>query len=430
VAKILKFIIFIIIIIFPFGQLTKIPLGMAGVNLYLQDLVISLLVFFWLFWHLLIRKPFLKTPLSLPIFSFIGVTFFSLAVNFGYLGSLGFLGSLACFLYLFRWAIYAGLYFVIYELTRDTLLKLLSLAGLLVAILGLLQYSFYPNLRNLDYLGWDPHQNRLFGTFFDPGFTGIILVLTMMLLLCQDLHITRHPEFSSGSINKGILNQVQNDIGVVLVFLALLFTYSRSSYLALTGGMIVLAWLRKSVKYLIFPLLAFLFIGVNCFWFPSVSEGMKLERTSTIQARWENYKQSFKIIGDHPFFGVGFNTLRFVKKDYGFLENDWQEMHSGAGLDNSLLFVWATTGIVGLGVYLWMWWKTAQNSKLKAQSYNLKVKTKKNQRQRKNFNFCLLSSIIVLFIHSFFLNSLFYPWVMVWMWVLLGVNYHSLEEYK
>jgi len=252
----------------------------------------------------------------------------------------------------------------------------------------------------------------------------------MILLLYQDLHITRHPEFSSGSINKGILNQVQNDIGVVLVFLALLFTYSRSSYLALTGGMIVLAWLRKSVKYLIFPLLAFLFFGVNCFWFPSVSEGMKLERTSTIQARWENYKQSFKIIGDHPFFGVGFNTLRFVKKDYGFLENDWQEMHSGAGLDNSLLFVWATTGIVGLGVYLWMWWKTAQNSKLKAQSYNLKVKTKKNQRQRKNFNFCLLSSIIVLFIHSFFLNSLFYPWVMVWMWVLLGVNYHSLEEYK
>jgi len=43
--KLIKFFLVLILLLFPFGQLTRIHLGIAGVNLYLQDLVIGALFF-------------------------------------------------------------------------------------------------------------------------------------------------------------------------------------------------------------------------------------------------------------------------------------------------------------------------------------------------------------------------------------------------
>ena len=39
----------------------------------------------------------------------------------------------------------------------------------------------YPDLRNLWYLGWDPHYYRVFATLLDPNYVGILLVLTIFV---------------------------------------------------------------------------------------------------------------------------------------------------------------------------------------------------------------------------------------------------------
>lgn len=405
--EIFRFLIFIILVLFPFGQLTKIPLGIPGVSVYLQDLIVSLLFVLWIIYHFLKKKPFLKPFLMLPILVFIVAALLSLSINFWRLDLYKLFVS---FLYLARWSIYAGVYFVVYEISsnyvikrlRYKLLELLSIVGIITGLFGLLQYFLYPNLRNLSYLGWDPHQYRVFGTFFDPGFLGIILVLTLILLLC----------FKTGG-------QTLRIGGGLLVSLALALTYSRSSYLALFLVLIVHAWVKKSIKFLLIPLflLVFTFILLP----RPAGEGVKLERYSTVQARIDNWRQTLKIIRDQPIFGVGFNSLRFIKKDYGFLEKDWQSAHSGAGADSSLLFVWATTGCLGLGVYLWMWWRVIQNSKLQ-------LKNKKFKEKAEDFYSCILVSTVALFVHSLFLNSLFYPWVMIWMWILLGVAHGGIGE--
>ena len=99
---------------------------------------------------------------------------------------------------------------------------------------------------------------------------------------------------------------------------------------------------------------------------------------------------------------MGFNSYRYAQRDYGFLEKDWQENHAGAGADSSLLFVLATTGLIGLMAYSWLWLGI----------YKLALKAK---------SAVFLASLTALCAHSFFLNSLFYAWIMAWLWMLVAV---------
>jgi len=127
-----------------------------------------------------------------------------------------------------------------------------------------------------------------------------------------------------------------------------------------------------------------------------------------VNARLLNYSQTIKIIEKSPLFGIGFNNLCLAKET--FLENNERGLHSCSGSDSSLLLILATTGVVGFIIFLWCLGSLFHL--IASKSLYGKV---------------LLASSIALFIHSLFVNSLFYPWVMGWMAVLLAV---SLKESK
>jgi len=120
-------------------------------------------------------------------------------------------------------------------------------------------------------------------------------------------------------------------------------------------------------------------------------EGVNLLRLFSIEQRFDNYGEGFALWRRSPLLGVGFNTLRSVRNDF--------VSHSASGLDNSLLFVAATTGIIGLLFYLnllrRLWQSGGEIVKL---------------------------SLIAVIVHSFFQNSLFYPLVMIWLWLLVTIN--------
>jgi len=107
-----------------------------------------------------------------------------------------------------------------------------------------------------------------------------------------------------------------------------------------------------------------------------------------------------KIIQDHPVFGVGFNAYRYAQLNYGF-RNDKAERisHADSGVDNSMLFVLATTGVVGFLFYLFMW-----------------------IRILKTANVLIIASVIGVVIDSLFVNSLFYTYIMFWLWVIIGLR--------
>ncbi|MFZ5366417.1 MAG: O-antigen ligase family protein [Patescibacteria group bacterium] len=392
--KLIIILLYCYLVVFTLGQLTRFTLEITEINVHLADVLVGFLVSSWLVWKLSKRDKFILPPLAKQIFLFFSLCFISLALN-----SLSLLSGrerLVSWLYLLRWIFYAGLYFVIYDLVQSakckvqSILSCLMITGTATAVLGLLQYIFVPDTRFLEKYGWDPHLYRVIGTFFDPGFLGAILVLTLILIV-SSLHSDEKMK------HRGIIFLVG-----MIVYVALALTYSRASYLAYLGAMGTIAWVKKAPKFFLAVLVAGI---ITVFLLPRPGgEGVRLERESTIKFRLINWRQSLVIAKEHLLFGVGFNAYRYAQRDYGFLEfANWRASHAGGGADSSLLFVLATTGIFGLLAYLWLWGKILVNS---AKAANLLV----------------LASVIALLVHSWFVNSLFYPWIMGWLWILLGTT--------
>jgi len=384
--KLITILFFLFLVLFPFGQLTKLPLSFLNlpeVHLYLTDIVLFFLLLSWLIWRFFINKRKYKAPfLTKPILLFSSLALISLFVNsFRFSG----LEVLVSSLYLVRWVVYAGLYFILVDLKNEFKRNLscyLLIIGSFMAVFGLIQYFLWPNLKALEVLQYDPHFYRVAGTFLDPGFTGLILALTLILLTV----------FSWQKKNKRWW------LLWPFLFVTLLLTYSRASWLAFLVGIGIVLFYKRAFKFFF---LVIVLLGLSWFFIPQPSgEGGKLGRTYSIEARLENYQEAFSIFKKHPLLGVGFNTYRYTQRDYNLLsKEEWQTSQSAAGADSSLLFILATTGILGFLSYLWLYFKALRGSK----------------------SLLIIASIIAMIIHSFFLNSLFYPWVMAWFWVLLAI---------
>lgn len=378
----LDWLITLLLIIFPLGQLTRISVW-PEVNLYWHDFIIVFLIGFCIFDWQRKKREYHWPRLTKPIIGFASVSLFSLLLAVGQRSAREILISS---LYLVRWGGYASLYFIIKNhAKKDKIVNLLLGAGISAAVLGLFQYAFYPDIRPLTIFHWDPHYYRVAGTYLDPGFSGMIFALTLFMLINKAWSRGRKLKFTRGKL-----------IMAVIVYSALSLTYARSCYLAYLAGIGVISWKKKAKSFFINVLL----IGIaTILVLPRPGgEGVKLERQSTIWARVENWKQSLKIASVNPLLGRGFNTYRYVQREHGFLDEDsWQESHSASGGDSSLLFVLGTTGVTGLLSFIELLKQMTKNSSL-----------------------LIKASGAALLVHSFFNNSLFYGWIMIWWWIVLA----------
>lgn len=365
-AKVVNFLLFGYLVLFPFGQLARLPLvffGRPEIHLYLTDLIVFLISSFGVFQK---NKKF--PPLRIPIFLFILTALLSLLINYS---SYRISEIAISSLYLIRFIAYAGLYFAAAE-QKANYRPLLLGAGLWVAVFGLIQYFLYPDISLLSVWGWDIHQYRLVGTFLDPGYTGVILVLAMIILVAHYWSKFKPIHYSL----------------FLILYSSLALTYSRSSYLAFLIAMVVISYSKKSLKFILF---IFSLMILTYFILPKnlPSEGVKLGRTVSSQARVDNWKQTISLWQRKPLFGIGFNAYRYATQA-SLVSN------ASAGADSSLIFVLTTTGVIGFLAYL-----------------NLLLRIPRK-------SLVVLASLTALLIHSWFQNSLFYPWVMGWLWLILA----------
>lgn len=384
--------LFFYLLVFPFGQLGRFEVA-PGVVLHVADLVVGVIAFIWVTGGLIQRK-FRYPQLAHPFVAFAVIALFSLILAATRSTATEvFIGSL----YLLRFVAYTLFYFAVWGFVRrktryrKTLFDSLLVIGGAIAVFGWVQYLLYPDTRVLLHLGWDEHYFRLIGTFLDPGFTGILLLFFTLLV------------FSRGWKGVGWGKPL---ILFLLGFSALALTYSRASYLAFLAGLLALYIVRRNIKVLVGGVFLML---VTLILLPRPGgEGTLLTRTSTVETRLASYGRALVIASDNPVFGTGFNLYRYAQLKRGFLnEFAGRLSHSAAGVDSSLVFVLATTGVVGLLVYLWLWWEIL---KLGWQ--------KKNTPQ----GIALFSACAALLVHSTFNNSLFYPWVMGFFAILLAVQ--------
>lgn len=351
-------ILFIYLALFPFGQLLRISIFNAS----------DILAFVSLIYIILTNKKSLSV--INPFKDFLIIALFSLLYSIFNFKSLS---VLVGFLYFLRVVIYFYLYKLCLNVIKEdlklkeTIFNSLLLVSFAVSVFGWVQYFIYPDLTSLKYLGWDDHLYRLVGTFLDPGFTSLIIVFGTALAFIKKKYL-------------------------LLAFLAvsLAFTYSRAGYLALIASLFLASFLFKRFKAFLIVLTCF---SVVVFLLPKpAGEGVNLARTYSISSRITNYKETFEIFIKSPVIGVGFNNICLAREIY--LKDINPSSHSCSGSDSSLLLILATTGIVGFIVFV------SSISKI--------LLTLKKGFYTKVF-LVLLSAV---FVHSFFVNSLFYPWVM------------------
>lgn len=378
------------------GQLARITLT-DGVAFTLLDVAVVLFVGYSAY-DMVRKKERLKGVLLFPIGLFVAACIISLLVNLPLLLPDQFLVAV---LYLFRWVLYAGVYFSIVRLRiKDAeLIRYFIFAGIVQLFIGIIQYFYFSDLRKIYYLGWDDHLYRLVGAFIDPNYQGAFFVLLFILLFIQlvkNIKKYRRPYF------------IVSACLTLLTLTGIVLTYSRSALVMLAVSLIGLLMTignKKLVIGLSVCTLVFVILFSNTY-----IEGLNPFRTASVYARISSVKEVSTIIADNPVFGIGFNAFRYAQHRYGYRTSErWQVSHADAGTDNSFLFVFATTGILGLLAYLNIVKESIRLCILKMKKSNmLPVIT------------CI--SLIGLIVDSFFVNSLLYSFFMFWIWILLGAT--------
>lgn len=339
----MKYLFFIICLFFSLGQLGRITFFDRQINFYFYEIFIILFIFILFLKHKFYPiKDYWKS--SKVFFIFLGILFFSLINSFW---KYSILINVVGFLYWLRLVIY-GLYgiYLSYELKKKPNFKKVIHQGIKIIVFFTIitttvQYFLYPDLRNLLYLGWDPHLGRTFGVFFDTSIAAAVYGLIFL--------------YSQNKIIKFIY----------LIFLV--FSFSRSAYL---GFIIILIFsmIKKNYQFKQFALKDFLSIILVIFSFiflaivapKPLGEGAKLTRTYTIISRIKDYQEGFSLFIKKPFFGYGFNRLKYIRNFF--------YSNAGSSFSSSYLTIMVSSGLFGfiflIKVIEYLWKKYERNRQL------------------------------------------------------------------
>ncbi len=384
-VQIIKFITILLVLSIIAGQLIKIPFGTHG-GITLLDIAIALILILGVT-KLKALKKFPIWVISAWIFSTLAIL--SLIFTPIHLTRSEFITSLA---YILR---FLGIIFVGLVVPKEAIIKILLISGAGLSILGIMQLLIFPDLGFLTRYGWDPHFYRTVSTFLDPNFLGAYLSLTLILL-------------SQKKITKK-----WNLILFIIVYLSLLTTFSRGAFLGFAAGFLTLAILKRSINFFLLTvfLASILTLGF-VFYQKVIAQPRNIDRTQSAQFRVNSWQEGLALIQKHPILGVGFNTYRFALREYHLRPNEFIQDRGASSNDSSLIYVASTTGLLGFLSYLvflfsiiWVGWQ--------------------NYLSKNPFGAILLSGLSVIFIQSFFSNTLFYPFLLMWIVLVLSQTHDT-----
>lgn len=361
------------VICFLLGQVGRLSFNQQEINLYLYELP----YFAWVAYQLFIKRYIYR--LRKETTTLVGILLVTFLLGIARVQAFP---NFVSFLYLVRLVGYLLGFDIITDCVKNGFIskKLVQISIFLLGFFGMIQYFLYGNLRNLQYLGWDPHQSRVFGQFFDTSVAGAVYGLILIYL------VIRKNLFSS---------LVKNFIYPSAYLILGLFTYSRGYLVSIASAVVVQTLIiRKNLKFLGFAvsvLIGFIVLAPNPF-----GEGVKLLRTSTVESRLTDYQTGLKLFLKNPLIGIGYNRIRYFKPSDSVLNRGLS--HAGASFHSSYLIVAVTSGVVGLGAFLYWFWLTGRMS-----------------------DFALVSGVFIS-VYSLFDNIILHPFVLFLWPILIGLT--------
>lgn len=395
--NLVKFLFIFTLFTIILGEFGKYPFGLASQAVSLTDITLTTTLIFFAVWKFGVEKEKIKLPRPYIILvGFLGVGLLSLFIS----------GNLSGIFYLIRFFVFIQVFLISYFLIKDKFIKLYDLAkivvlaGIIISITGFLQLIFYPDLKYFSDFGYDPHIGRLSASFLDPNFVGGFLNLCLVCLV---------------PLRKRLKPAILIVLGISIIS-AVIFTFSRSAYLQLLIQLFVIGlFLNRKILLFLIIIPVILYFSVPRFA-ERISGAFKVDVTS--KERIQSWEKGWSVIKSNPLVGVGFNNLRSVSVENNLIKSFSPDGgHSGAGVDSSLLFTAATTGFTGLAVYLFFIF------------FNLYAFFKSLVRNIKfDFGFVPFVITIGLLAHSFFVNSLYFPPIMLYWFSILGASYAEIED--
>jgi hypothetical protein len=341
--------IFLTIFLFSFGHIGRISFLGQEVNLYMYEITLVLTCILLGFRYKF--DVFVSTKLAKIISLFLAYFLVSYLIS---IYRYSFNENTIALLYFLRLAMYFIYFIYLAEHIHHTKESYLIVwKGLIYFIIftivsSTVQYLLYPDLRNLFYLGWDPHQYRLFGLFFDPPIAGAIYGILFIIIFFYP-HI-----FKYRWVYYSLL---------ITLFIGIVLTFSRGTYLGLIA--VSAFYLFKKKLYKVFFAIICIFVLFLLVIPKQQGESMNLLRTFTIGARLEDYQEAIRIWQKQPIMGIGYNHIRYEKEQKTDSKNVESVSHAGASFHSSFLILLVTGGMIGLGVgivMLWMLGKTSEVS--------------------------------------------------------------------
>lgn len=316
--------------LFSLGQLGRISFFDQQVNFYLYEVVLtfSLFTLFYKYRFDPIKEAWKKYK---PVFFFLSILLISLITGWT---KYNLFENTVAVLYLYRLHLYSIYFFYLqYHIKLNSnfskvIRKGIFTIAILTIISTLVQYFFYPDLRNLLYQGWDPHLYRTFGVFFDTSIAAAIF---------------------------GVLFLTINQPVIKIIFLILIaLSFSRAIYLGLSLTLIYIFIQKKQFKKIILFLLFFIIL---IFVIPKPSgEGVNLKRLYSVASRAEDYRQGINLWKNNPLIGYGYNRIRYIKNS--------DSVHSGSAFSSSFLTILVSSGILGLISFVWTLWSLRSSNKI------------------------------------------------------------------
>ncbi len=341
--------------------------------------------------YFLLKKNLKLPDTFLPAALFIAFGFASLLLNSGEMSNLTFAESA---FYGIRWASMYFLSVIVFNRPRKIYLQMLFIFAGILAIAGFIQLKYIPDFTSFEDLGWDPHQNRLLSTWFDPNFVGGFFAFILPI-----------------SIGYAIKEKSKKILPLIaIIALALFLTYSRSSYLALLTGILIFGLIRD-FKIIIFSgLIGIAFITIS----PQAQErvGDLIGSVDSVftenytlpdpsaRLRFQSWENAWNLFLTAPVFGHGYNAYAEASVENKSLKDS--NVHSANGSDSSILNILATTGIAGFLPYISVY-------------ILLTTRAFKNRKNAVELGF--FAGLCGLFVHSIFLNSLLFPLIMAPFWI-------------
>ncbi|MCA9748280.1 MAG: O-antigen ligase family protein [Romboutsia sp.] len=393
-----KVLIFLVVVTLSLAQLTNISRS-SGLNIYIFDIVVILFSMVGTIDLLLNSKFIIPKSMFLYLIFFLWA-FISIFLKLGHYNQTNYIVSIFYCIRLISYYISAIYIFNLLETKKietQFIYKLIIASGLLIFVFGLIQLLVLPDFEVLDpSLGWDPHKNRLSSTFFDPNFVGVYFVVCLALLF-ESLFEKKFEMYKY---------KLQFKLTIAIIFaIGVLLTFSRSAWLML-GVVLVVYGIKKAKTLLLVSIIVALCAYLAVPRIQTRISGIT-DPSDSAHFRLLSWKNTYDIAKDNIIIGVGYNAFRYAQIENGIFSYDSVGGNSGAGSDSSMLFVLATTGLVGLAIYILAYF------------YPLF-----------RFKSTLVSSLILgLLLNSQFINSLFYPQILFMLLVTIIVNEYSYSKH-